>query len=70
MRQWQSQTDTVQGERQVIESRRLANDWAPTYVFNDGVLSPDDVEITKHRLTLGGEIIELDTAMPEGWRID
>ena len=70
MRQWQSQTDTVQGERQVIESRRLANDWAPTYVFNDGVLSPDDVEITKHRLTLGGEIIELDTPMPEGWRID
>ena len=70
MTKWRASAEAVQSERQAIESERLAGTWAPTYVFNEGVVAPDAVSLTEKTLTLGEQTIELATQMPQGWSLN
>ena len=70
MIKWRGSAESVQCERQAIESERLAGSWVPTYVFNEGVVEPDAVSLTEKTLTLGEQTIDLATQMPQGWSLN
>ena len=67
---WQRCNDVVEERRQQAEARRTAGGWQPDYFFNEGVLDGRDIEITDRHVRLGDQRIDLETVLPEHWRLD
>ena len=52
------------------EAERIAGSWAPSYHFDDGVLTDADVTVTAESIALAGQTIALNGEVPEGWQVD
>jgi len=64
---WASTHEQTERSRQEIESTRLAGTWTPTYQFNEGVLTDEDVEVGRTDLCMAGRVIPLAPDLPVDW---
>ena len=67
---WQARNADLMQTRAEIESRRIAGDWAPRYLFNDGVINPADISITRDVVKLGDKTVDLTAKLPKGWTLN
>ncbi|MGD2008651.1 MAG: beta-ketoacyl synthase [Cellvibrionales bacterium] len=67
---WAARHESVQQRRESVENARLAGDWTPDYFFDDGVITPDTVAVSRESVSLGGRDISLKQDLPEGWSAD
>jgi acetoacetyl-[acyl-carrier protein] synthase len=70
MSAWRDRHETVQAERDAIESKRIAGDWSPSYRFDEGVLGDEEIAVTDKTVQFGNAKIALQSTVPEGWRLD
>ena len=49
---------------------RIAGSWAPSYHFDEGVLTDADVTVTADSIAFAGQAIALNGEVPEGWQLD
>ena len=52
------------------EAERIADNWAPNYHFDEGVLTDADVTVTAESIAFAGQTIALNGEVPEGWQVD
>ena len=52
------------------EAERIAGSWAPSYHFDEGVLTDADVTVTAESIAFAGQTIALNGEVPEGWQVD
>ena len=52
------------------EAERIAGNWAPSYHFDEGVLTDADVTVTSESIVFAGQTISLNGGVPEGWQVD
>ena len=52
------------------EAKRIAGNWAPSYHFDEGVLTDADVTVTSESIAFAGQTISLNGGVPEGWQVD
>ena len=70
MSQWQTANEAVEQSRNDIERARLNGDWQPTYRFNDGVLSDDDIRVESGQLVIGDLTIDTnERIVSDDWTI-
>ena len=70
MSQWQTANEAVEQSRDDIERARLNGDWQPTYRFNDGVLSDDDIRVESGQLVIGDLTIDTnERIVSDDWTI-
>lgn len=67
---WQTRNEALLAEREALEARRLAGDWAPRYIFNEGVVDVADIAITQRAVTLGNKRVNLQVDLPQGWSLN
>jgi acetoacetyl-[acyl-carrier protein] synthase len=67
---WQTRNEALLTEREALEARRLAGDWAPRYIFNEGVVDVADIAITQKAVTLGNKRVNLQVDLPQGWSLN
>ena len=62
--------EAVEQSRNDIERARLNGDWQPTYRFNDGVLSDDDIRVESGQLVIGDLTIDTnERIVSDDWTI-
>ena len=61
---WERANETVREQQQAYDDDMIAGRLAPVYKFDHGVLLDGDVELNPHRITLGGQTVELDLVSP------
>ncbi len=69
LKTWGQRHDAVQSQRAAIEAQRLRGDWQPSYHFDAGVLTADDISVSSDELKLGDRRIPLETDLPQGWSL-
>ena len=67
---WRDKLAAVVEMQSDIEAKRLADEWSPSYRFDEGVLTDTDVAVTGSGIQLGERQIELRDDVPDGWRFD
>ena len=67
---WASRHNVVRDQRATWETARLQGDWSPAYFFDDGVITPDSVSVSRDTVTLAGRQISLGQNLPKGWAAD
>jgi len=66
---WQARNEALLAARDDLEESRIKGDWAPRYIFNEGVVEPVDISITRQAVKLGGKTVDLHVDLPEGWSL-
>ena len=69
LRAWARRHDGVQTRRAAIEAERLRGEWQPSYHFDAGVLSADDISVSSTELRLGDTRVCLEADVPQGWAL-
>lgn len=67
---WQARNEALSLAREATEGRRIRGDWAPRYIFNEGVLDAADVVITEENIKLGDRTVSLNVDLPDGWSMN
>ena len=67
---WRDKLAAVVEMQSDIEAKRVADEWSPSYRFDEGVLTDTDVTVTGSGIQLGERQIELRDDVPDGWRFD
>ncbi len=67
LKTWGQRHDAVQSQRAATEAQRLRGEWQPSYHFDAGVLTADDISVSSDELKLGDRRIPLETDLPRGW---
>ena len=67
---WRDKLAVVMETQLDIEAKRLADEWSPSYRFDEDVLTDADVSVTASGIEMGGRQIDLRDDVPEGWRFD
>jgi acetoacetyl-[acyl-carrier protein] synthase len=57
--QWQEANEAVRARQHAYDQGMIAGEVAPTYHFDHGVLTDDEVSLDARQVTIGGRIIEL-----------
>ncbi len=70
MAAWRDKLAGVTEAQSDIETKRLSNEWAPSYRFDEGVLTDADVTVTDSGIELGEQRVDLRDDLPDGWRFD
>ena len=61
---WRDKLAAVVEMQSDIEAKRLADEWSPSYRFDEGVLTDTDVAVTGSGIQLGERQIELRDDVP------
>lgn len=63
-KQWRQANELVKDQQQAYDEAMIAGTQEPVYRFDDGVLLDGDVEMSAHRMIVGGNAVELDLGTP------
>jgi len=66
---WEKQHEHVQHQREQTESARLAGNWSPSYYFDEGVVTAEDVTVDTSAVHFAGRSVSLAVDLPEGWSL-
>ncbi len=66
---WEKRHESVQRQREQTESDRVAGNWSPSYYFDDGVVTADDVSVDASAVHFAGRSVSLAVDLPEGWSL-
>jgi acetoacetyl-[acyl-carrier protein] synthase len=67
---WRDRREAVAAAQAGTEAERIAGNWAPSYHFDEGVLTDADVTVTADSIAFAGQTIALNGGVPEGWQVD
>jgi acetoacetyl-[acyl-carrier protein] synthase len=67
---WRDRREAVAAAQAATEAERIAGSWAPSYHFDEGVLTDADVTVTAGSIAFAGQTIALNGAVPEEWQVD
>ena len=67
---WRDRREAVAAEQAATEAERIAGSWAPSYHFDEGVLTDADVTVTAESIAFAGQTISLNGDVPEVWQVD
>ncbi len=69
MAAWRDKLASVTEAQLDIETKRLSDEWTPSYRFDEDVLTDADVTVTDSGVELGEQRVDLRDDLPDGWRL-
>jgi acetoacetyl-[acyl-carrier protein] synthase len=66
---WRDRREAVAAAQATTEAERIAGNWAPSYHFDEGVLTDSDVTVTSESIAFAGQTISLNGGVPKGWQV-
>ncbi len=69
MAAWRDKLANVTEAQLDIETKRLSDEWTPSYRFDEDVLTDADVTVTDSGVELGEQRVDLRDDLPDGWRL-
>lgn len=61
---WERANEAVRERQQAYDDGMIAGTIEPVYKFDHGVLHDEDVEVGPQQVSIGRQIVQLDTAAP------
>ena len=61
---WEKNHETVQQKQAETEAAHLSGEYAPRYIFGEGVIEPDVIQVTDERVILGDKEVKLPKDNP------